>query len=222
MINDKQNSVNQNTSSLTRSQKILVTLYQLAKGTTRQIRFEDIAVGVYKNFSEDFQLKGYPQYPDTGDIVHKPLYSELKKGGYVLSGNKYFSLTTKGISHAHQLMETQVKDKSIIGDKKHVEKLTVDQQKELERLKNSTAVELFLKGEADAILDIDFYSYLGVTVRTDKNNFIGRLNAVQDAITAIKVKNLPLHQSLSNCHKFLLEQFKENVEYVMNSKGNRK
>src|SRR3989344_3421649 len=104
--------MNKNLSSLklTRSQKILISLYQLANGTNKQIRFEDIAVTAYKNFTADFQLKGYPQYPDTGDIIHKPLYSELKKGGYVLSGNKYFSLTPKGIVYAKKLLHISEKE----------------------------------------------------------------------------------------------------------------
>ena len=88
---------------LTRPQKILLTLYELSGGTNKQIRFEDIAVTAFRNFNADFQLKGYPEYPDTGDIIHKPLYSELKKNGYVLSGNKYFSLTPKGIAYAGKL-----------------------------------------------------------------------------------------------------------------------
>src|SRR3989344_7149973 len=89
--------------SFTRPQKILLTLYKLSGGTNKQIRFEDIAVKAYRNFTADFQLKGYPGYPDSGDIIHKPLYSELKKNGYVLSGNKFFSLTKKGIDYAEKL-----------------------------------------------------------------------------------------------------------------------
>jgi len=207
---------------LSRAQKILVTLYQLSKATPKQVRFEEIAVGVYKNFPSDFQLRGYPQYPDTGDIVHKPLYSELKKSGYVLSGNKYFSLTTKGLSFANQLTKFLTQSDSNNIPDANIIKLTADQQKELERLKSSSAVGLFLKGQKNEILDIDFYSYLGVTVRTDKNNFIGRLSVVQDAIMAIKGKSGTLYQSLHDCHQYLLEKFKENVDYVKNSRGGRR
>jgi len=205
---------------LTRPQKILVTLYQLSDGTNRQVRFEDIAVGVYKNFTADFQLRGYPQYPDTGDIVHKPLYSELKKGGYVLSGNKYFSLTPKGIAYAKKLL--RVSEKETVPGKTASVKLTADQQKELDRLKSSKAVELFLNGKKEEILDIDFYSYLEVTVRTGKNDFLGRLTTVEDAINATKNRSDILYKKLRECHEYLLKRFKMNIDFVRNSKGGKR
>lgn len=206
---------------LTRSQKILISLYQLADGTNKQVRFEDIAVRAFKNFSADFQLKGYPQYPETGDIIHKPLYSELKKGGYVLSGNKYFSLTPKGIVYAKKLLRESEKEMQL-GKNTSFVKLTADQQKELERLKGSKAVELFLNGKKEEILDIDFYSYLEVTVRTNKYDFLGRLTTVEDAINATKGKSDELYKKLRECHAFLLEKFKGNIDFVRNSKGGKR
>jgi len=206
---------------LTRSQKILVSLYQLSNGTNKQIRFEDIAVTAYKNFTADFQLKGYPQYPDTGDIIHKPLYSELKKGGYVLSGNKYFSLTPKGIAYAKSLLRVSEKENKP-GKSSSFVKLTADQQKELERLRTSSAVDLYMNGKKDEILDIDFYSYLGVTVRTNKYDFLGRLTTVEDAISATKDKSDDLYKKLRECHEFLLGRFKENIEFVKHSKGGKR
>lgn len=205
---------------LTRSQKILISLYQLSNGTNKQIRFEDIAVTTFKNFTADFQLKGYPQYPDTGDMVHKPLYSELKKGGYVLSGNKYFSLTPKGIVYAKKLLRVSEKDES---DKTSTYvKLTADQQKELDRLRASAAVDLFMNGKKEEILDIDFYSYLGVTVRTNKYDFLGRLTTVDDAINATKGRSDELYKKLRECHEYLINRFKENIEFVKQSKGGRR
>lgn len=204
---------------LTRSQKILVSLYELADGKNKQVRFEDIAVLAFKNFSSDFQLKGYPQYPDTGDIIHKPLYSTLKQHGYVLSGNKYFSLTPSGIEYVKQLIGQL--DKSVNKDAAK-NKLNAVQQKELERLKDSTAVHLFIEGKEEEILDIDFYSYLGVTVRTNKYDFLGRLNSVEDTVIAIKNRSEKLYKGLLRCHKYLLNRFKQNIEFVKNSKGGKR
>jgi len=205
---------------LTRSQKILVSMFRLSKGTGKQIRFEDIAVTAYLSFPADFQLRGYPQYPDTGDIIHKPLYSELKKSGYVLSGNKYFSLTDKGIEYAKQLLNVP-ESNTPVGKEASI-KFTADQQKELDRLKNSEAVELFLSGKKEEILDIDFYSYLGVTVRTNKYDFLGRLHTVEDAINATKGKSEKLYENLDKCHAYLLDRFKENIDFVRNSKGGKR
>lgn len=208
-------------SKLTRSQKILISLFHLSKGTSAQIRFEDIAVAAYKNFTSDFQLKGYPQYPDTGDIIHKPLYSELKKNGYVLSGNKYFSLTPKGMVFVKELLSSLDKN-TRPSSKSTVNKLTSDQQRELDRLRSSKAVELYLSGKKEEILDIDFFSYLGVTVRTNKYDFLGRLSTVADVIEIIKDKGGELYEKLRECHNYLIKQFDGNISYVKNSKGGRR
>ncbi len=208
---------------LTRAQKILLVLFRLSKGTKKQIRFEDIAVKAYKTFRAEFQLKGYPQYPDTGDIVHKPLYSDLKKKGYVLSGNKYFSLTPKGIEFAKNLINLSGLSFSTnsTADKDFV-KLTTDQAKEIERIRDSAAFGLFLSDKKEEIIDIDFYSYLGVTARTNKYDFIGRLSTVEDAIDATKNKNATLYKEIYTCHSYLLNRFKSNLDYVKNSKGGKR
>jgi hypothetical protein len=201
---------------LTRPQKILLTLFDLSSGTTKKIRFEDIAVRAFEKYKSDFQLRGYPQHPDTGDIVHKPLYSELKKHGYVLSGNKYFSLTPKGIEYAKNLLKH---NKEFVKSDDSYTKFTMDQQKEIERIKDTDAFKLFYEGKKDEILDIDFYSYLGVTVRTNKFDFLGRLATVEDAISATENKSKLLYSELVKCHSFLKNKFKENLDFIKNSKG---
>ena len=206
---------------LTRAQKILLVLYKLSKGSKKQIRFENIAVEAYRIFKADFQLRGYPQYPDTGDIIHKPLYSDLKKNGYVLSGDKFFSLTSKGIEYAKSLLKYSKEGagkKTIYSDKDFV-KLTISQQREIERIRDSAAFVLYSSGKKDEIIDIDFYAYLGVTVRSKKFDFLGRLATVEDAIQATIHKSPSLFKQLSECHIHLINKFKENIDYVKNSKG---
>jgi len=205
--------------NLTRSQKILLTLFELSSGTNKKIRFEDIAVKAFNKYKSDFQLRGYPDHPDTGDIVHKPLYSELKKHGYVLSGNKYFSLTPKGIQYAKTLLKQD--EKLGTTDNTYV-KYTMDQQREIERIRDSAAFKLFYEGKKDEILDIDFYSYLGVSVRTSKFDFLGRLATVEDAIEATKNKSVLLYKQIMDCHVFLKNKFKENLEFINNSKGGKR
>jgi len=207
---------------LSRSQKILLALHELAGNSKKQIRFEDIAVKVYEMFKADFQLRGYPQYPDTGDIVHKPLYSDLKRNGYVLSGNKYFSLTPKGIEYAKTILKHGLKGNLVKKSDDNYVKFTIDQQKEIERIMESAAFNLYSNNKEEEIIDIDFYSYLGVTVRTAKNDFLGRIATVEDAIRSTKNKGVELYKQLSKCHAYLLEKFKENIEYVKNSKGGKR
>ncbi len=204
--------------NLSRPEKILLVLFRLSKATKRKIRFEDIAVTAFKTFPQDFQLKGYPQYPDSGDIIHKPLYSELKKVGYVLSGNKYFSLTRKGLQMGKTLNDNFIRGTSVRTDSV---KFTRDQQSEIEDILSSTAYRLFAENKKEEILDIDFYNYLGVTVRTSKYDFLGRLNSVEDAIKAVGIKKPELGKSLFQLHEYILKKFKDNVNYFENKKGGR-
>ena len=189
-----------------RPEKILVAIFKLAKGTTKPCRYEDIVVKSFELFPQDFQLRGYPQYPDSSDI-HKPLYGPLKQHGLVRAANKMFALTEKGLTRARELGAT------INGNGgSKAERLTRDVVQEVNRLKATTAVRLFLEGKRDKILDTDFYAYLGATVRTERNDFLGRLHAVGEAVnTAARLDTQPLHLKLRELHEFLLEKFESVV-----------
>src|SRR3989338_5178311 len=163
--------------NFTRAQKILIALYKLSNGSKKQVRFEDIAVKVYKLFQADFQLKGYPQYPDTGDIVHKPLYSDLKKNGYVLSGDKYFSLTSKGIEYGKKLLNFSEDNGEFIMDAQNKDfvKLTTTQEKEIQRIRESAAFELYITGKKDEIINIDYLILFTSNIKLKRNGFTNPL-----------------------------------------------
>ena len=204
--------------NISRAEKILLVLYRLAKSTKRKVRFEDIAVSAFKTFPQDFQLKGYPEYPDTGDIIHKPLYSELKRNGYVLSGNKYFSLTRKGLERGKLLGDSLSGRKSFKTDSV---KFTPAQQSEIENILSSTAYQLYIDNKKEEILDIDFYNYLEVSVRTNKYDFQGRLNSIEDAIKSVGIRKPSVGKTLMGLHKFLTKKFDDNVQFFMKKKGGR-
>lgn len=88
--------------ALSRGEKILLVLYELANKSRKSIRYEDIVVRAFETYPDDFHLKGYPQYPESGDLVHKPLY-DYKKKGLVLAGQKMFALTEKGLVAVEKL-----------------------------------------------------------------------------------------------------------------------
>src|SRR6266571_8021703 len=113
---------------LQRPDKIILAMYDLAGGTSKPLKYEDIVVRAFKLYPEDFALRGYSQYPDSSDI-HKPLYGPLKRSGYVLAGNKQFRLTQKGIERAKELVSTAEK-----GHSKSGVRLTRDREVELQRI----------------------------------------------------------------------------------------
>jgi len=190
--------------ALTKWQKILATMFDLCSGQAKPLQYEDIVVEAFKKYSEDFQLRGYPQYPDSSD-AHKQLY-EMKKKGLLRTANKTFELTERGLEVAKQMFH----DSSAVNK----DRLTKQEESEIRRILASAAFRLFQAEQGDSILDTDFYDYLGVTVRTSRGDFQGRLNNVKHAVQAhAEKRNDIISLALKNLHDFLLERFKEEIEY---------
>lgn len=197
--------MNKKTHELSRAEKILLFLYEFGKGKKVRIRYEDIVAGVFKRFPGDFHLKGYPQYPDSGDLIHKPLY-DFKKKGYVNAENKVFSLTEYGVEFAEQLSK-QGKSGSINSNGR----LSRSTEIEFSRIKNLEGFGLFVKGNMNSISDTDFYTYLGTTVRTQKNAFVGRLNTMETMIKELKNQiDDPVITKVIHYHEFMMERY-ENI-----------
>ena len=201
--------MNSNTHNLSRSEKLLLFIYEKGNGKTVKVRYEDIVVGVFKKYPHDFHLKDYPEYPDSGDMIHKPLY-DAKKKGYLTAANKVFALTERGLEYAQQLAEGKVGS-----DSESKDRLSRNAGIELARIKALEGFELFSKGEQQKLTDNDFYDYLGVTVRTQKNAALGRLDTLEavckelkdhdDNVVAMKV--LEYHRFLMSKNKNVLDFF---------------
>ena len=186
-----------------RPEKILIAMRELSGGRLRPIKYEDIVVKAFELFPEEFALRGHPKYPDSSDI-HKPLYGPLKRHGYVRANNKMFTLTEKGLAKSHELSSPAAANP---------DRLDRADEAELRRITESETFRLFVMGEQDRLLDTDFYSHLGVTVRTPRNDFLGRLTVVQQAVTkAAKLNKDPKHIKAKELHDFLVCEFASIVE----------
>ena len=194
-----------------RPDKILLAMFSLSDGTNRPLEYEDIVVRAWKLFPEDFGLRKYVlEYPDSSDI-HKPLYGPLKNRGLVLSGNKKFKLTDAGIAHAATLERerhgSQLPETSSTATAK-ANRLSRNAEAELRRISETDAFKLFALGQKEKILDTDFYAYLASTVRTEKHEFLGRLEIVSKAVEeAQSVSQNPKHRIAVELHKFVCERF---------------
>jgi hypothetical protein len=79
---------------------------------------------------------------------------------------------------------------------------------EISRILKSQAAILFAEGDPNRILDTDFYAYLGVTVRTKANDFLGRFNTVHEAIlAAAKIEPSAQNCKLLELHNYLNDRF---------------
>jgi len=197
---------------LQRPDKIIVVMYKLSNGSTRALKYEDIVVKAFEIYPHDFALRGYPKYPDSSDI-HKPLYGPLKRAGLVLTGNKRFRLTPKGVENGRTL------EKLAGGRSSSADRLTRTDAVELDRIYQTEAFKLFLTGEREKILDTDFYAYLGVTVRTEKNEFLGRLNTVGDAVrSSSRIVADARAEKTQELHEYLIERFADLIRKVQGAK----
>ncbi len=192
---------------LSRAEKILLFLCEFGGGERVKIRYEDIVVGLFKKYPHDFQLKGYAEYPDSGDMVHKPLY-DFKKKGYVNAENKIFSLTDRGMEFARQL---EGKEKTTDSKK---DRLSRSAGTEISRVKSLEGFSLFTSGRKEGLSDNDFYNYLGITVRTSKNAFIGRLQTMNALIEELrKYSQDVLYKSIINYHDFLISRYDSIINF---------
>ena len=177
------------------------------------MRFEDIVVEVFRQFPSDFHLKGYPEYPDSGDLVHKPLY-EYKKKGVLNAGNKMFSFTEKGLV-AMEKMRNAISGKKISSGNR----LTRDIQKEINRIYKTYSFGKFCDSSVDfQPLDTDFYDYIGATVRMSKNDFIGRITTINDMIQGISQNKEKQYQRLVEFHEIMMDRFQSIVDFKKQTK----
>lgn len=189
--------------TLSKAQKILAVMFELARGQSKPLHYEDIVVFAFRKHPQDFQLRGYPEYPDSSDL-HKPLYA-MKRDGLVRSASdKSFILTARGIEVAREL---------IGGAETPRDRLTKQEENEIKRITKSPPFDLFQHGEAAKLLDTDFYDYLGASVRTPKGDFLGRLAIVEEAVRAHQAKiNDRLSETLSALHEWMVDHFQHEIE----------
>jgi hypothetical protein len=182
--------------------KILSVMFDLSKGESIPLQYEDIVVAAFQRYPQDFQLRGYPQYPDSSDI-HKPLYS-MKRDGLVRTANKSFLLTPRGLDVARGLLGISEAAR---------DRLTKPEENEITRILKSQAFQLFQEGQSSGILDTDFYEYLGVSVRTAKGDFLGRIATVEQAVAAHRSKrNDGVSEALAKLHEWIVARFKDEIQ----------
>lgn len=184
--------------------KLLIVIYKMSLEKQNTLKYEDIFVKAFKKYPDDFHLRGYPEYPDTGDSTQRPLYS-LRKNGLIQVRNKFVTITEKGIAFANQLMKEQLSPL-----RKSPQKLSRDIMNEVERIKNTEAFQLFIIDKKDQIVDTDFFAYLGTTVKTERTDFKARIKTIKDVIEAIKANTE--YKLIIDLHKYLFETFRDIIK----------
>ena len=195
--------------NLTKQEKIILVISEISDLNQKNIKFEDIVVALYKKFPNDFHLKGHKNYPDSGDSVKRALYT-LRDRGFLSVNNMVFKMSNKGIDFGGKML-------SDTNGIKIVEKDNLDRYilNEINRIKKLEGFILFLSGEKEDILDTDFYNYLGLTARTERSNFLGRLGIIKGSMEEIEkhTKTEPLYEKILAYHKYLISKFDSIIDY---------
>ena len=208
----------ENTTS--KSEKIILFLLDEFKKNNKKLRYEDIVVGVFKKYPTDFHLKGYTEHPDSGDLIHKPLY-DFRKKGYIEGANKVFALTQRGVEYATNIIE----NRNIFDNKVDLNRLSRSSSTEMNRVKSLDGLQLFIKGNKEKIIENDFYNYFNITVKTPSYRFEGRFNAMAALIDEISkpnniplFKNNPLNQKIIDYHNFLISEYNDLINHFRSNK----
>jgi len=194
-----------NAHKISKVDKILLFLREIGDSGRAKLKYEDVVVGLYKKYPHDFHLRGYPEYPDSGGLIHKRLY-DFKKKGYVNISNSIFSITERGIERAEE----------ISGEEKGnlTDRLSRSAETEVSRVKSLEGFGLFVQGESNKLSDNDFYNYLGATVRTSKNAFIGRLETMNSVMSDLKTRPTdPLYVGIVSYHDFLVSKHRDIIDF---------
>jgi len=189
---------------------MLLFIYEHGNGKKIRVRYEEIVVGLFKKYPEDFHLKGYPEYPDSGDGMHQPLYL-FKKNGHITGMNKIFTLTDSGLDLAKNL-----KDKTVGKSIDTTNRVSRNTSIEVSRINSQEGFSLFISGSEEKVSENDFYIYLGVTVRTPRNLFSGRLETMKIVIVELKQeKSSKLYDEIIQYNDFLFSRYQSVISYFL-------
>ena len=191
--------MSKNPKKLSRADKILICLFRITDGTEKKVKYEDLVVELFKQYPNDFHIKGYPEYPDASDSSQRSLYTEKQKG-HVLATNKIFSLTQSGIDHVNYILTDEDEIEKSESDMRYSR--TVDA--EVERIKRLEGFSIYVSGKESEITENDVYRYFSITPRTSNSAVKGRLKIMSDLVGILSSNKIdPLFSKMVDYHNYL-------------------
>ncbi len=169
--------ISENLTTLNKSEKMLVAIYELDKLKKEKITVEDVAVKLWLLWPSEFCMRGYPEYPNV-DI--QKYITKLLDNGLVIGGVCNYKLTDKGKEVVEKLKNTPKQKDQKKGDVSAEQPRHV--KTEITRIINSKVFKYYLQNENAPLLESDFFEFLGTSARSlstkNKNIFLTRYNAV--------------------------------------------
>jgi len=169
---------------------LLLSIYNLSDKKILKVTIEDIVVSAFKQHPKIFQLKGYPEYPDS-EPISKRIYDTLQPKGYIRVVNRFVQLTDHGIEYCQSLSKSTQKATSDVG-------LSRSESKHYQRLLNSAGFQIFLKEKEKKLLDVDLYHFYSISVKTNHTAIKGKIANIQSLISKAYKLNLPYSKELND------------------------
>jgi hypothetical protein len=181
---------------ITKKQKILYVIYNLIQKSNKEIRYEDILVESFKTFPKEFQIRYYPEYPDT-DTIRRNLY-QLIPDGYIKITQRNCVLTDIGMSTGKELKGI-IEGTSIKSD----DRRDFIMQREISRLVYLQGFNMYLDCKETKIIDRDFYEFYKATVRTKNLELLGNIKSIDHIIHQYKKTKKEIGTNLEMYSSFL-------------------
>ena len=180
-----------------KSEKALYGIYLLSKEGKSPITVEDLAVKLWKLYSTEFCMKGYPEYPnvDIQKYLTKLFTNNLIKGGVI-----NYRITSKGIKLVEDILETASEKKKNISESDV--SMSRELRNEINRILNSKVYRYYISEKNPDFIEIDFFEFLGTSPRSlhDKRNshFLSKINLIRKDLVEYCEANKYKDQNIKN------------------------
>jgi hypothetical protein len=219
---------------MTVSEMILVAAWQLEQEGQSPFSAESLIVSSWQKFPRTFGLKGYhDQYPDSNKVLASIMGQKglARRAWLVKVGQKLYSLTADGRRAVRHLLEEE-EEEAPAPDVPTV-KLPRDQEKFLQGLLATTAVQKFQEGRKQELTFADACRFWGITENLHGDALDARLEKLQRGLidlrravgTSATTLTTGRHvaaeevEQLGQIHVYLEERFERHLILLRNRSG---
>ncbi len=208
---------------LTQRDAILSVLYVLGNYENSKgelIDLESLTVGCFRLFKTKFSMEKFPEYPRI-DRVYKRM-SELVKGRFVKEfGDSTYGLTVKGVKfvqvHRNLLESIKARSPGIeqnISDIKNQDLSSDEIQREISKLKRTSASEKFSYSKKKEITLQDYLDYLKLDIYAQPTSFMRRHKKIQKISEKDPCLN-ELFEFMKSCFGESYKEIRKNAQSLM-------
>jgi len=186
---------------LSKKHMILLTMLEMTNSTKKILIYEDILIKTYEKYPEVFHLKGYKHYPDTV-ILMRELYN-LVPEGFIRIKKRQCMFTDLGIHKALEI-KGELAFRSIRSKSENDMNLI---RNKILKILSLQGFKLFMDGNKQKILDVDFYEFFGTSVRTSKIDVTSNIKQTNAMIKIYSQFDSKLSSDLIEYSNYLIKSF---------------